>query len=185
MKPIGGYLKGTIAMLGLALLLTFLNFFFILQNRRLVKKMETAPALGIASVGSRLPILAGRSPSGKSLTVNTASSRAVLILLFSPSCRYCDKNWPRWDQLLRHPPVKSEVLFVSTTAVPSSYALEHHLGGLPVLTTLRSTTQNEFGMNATPQTILVKGGIVTRNWPGPLKPVDVDAIRTTLAKANQ
>lgn len=175
-------IKGTVVTLGIVLLLTGLNVYFILQNRRLLKTANSTPALNVASVGSRLPVLVGRSPTGTSLMVNTATSNELLVLLFSPLCKYCDQNWPRWDRLLQQQSVKGRVLLVSTAEVPTSYALEHHIVGIPLLTQLNSATKDRFGLNATPQTILVKGGVVIRDWPGPLKPFDLTMIKMIMAR---
>ena len=119
-----------------------------------------------------MPDLRGVDPEGKPVEVLYGKdSRKVLVLVFSPTCPFCDQNWPRWQQVISSldrsavRPVAVDV----TSATTAVFVSQHQLTGLPVFLKVDPRVTVDYRLQLTPQTILVgPAGKVEKVWTGVL-----------------
>lgn len=79
-----------------------MNVFLVRQNRDLRSRLATSSAPDTVSVGTSVPPLVGTSLAGMPLSVDTRDGKqGAVVLVFSPLCEACDRNWKSWDELLR------------------------------------------------------------------------------------
>ncbi len=137
--------------------------------------------LGIQA-GTQVTDLRGVDASGKAATVVVTGQRRTVLLVFSPTCGYCEKNWPKWHALLGRIGRGANVALVNLGAdLPDSYLAQHQATGHQLLTRLEPSSRNEYRFNLTPQTILVgAGGVIEKVWTGALEEAAIREIQAAL-----
>src|SRR5882672_4018193 len=131
----GGFtVKWNLVFAACCLLLLVANVALVQQNRELKKQLSLPPAALEAAPGTQVPDLKGYGVDNKPLTLAYGQDpRKVLVLVFSPTCRFCDENWPRWRELVpeidRDAVRPIEVDITSTTT--AEFISQHQLGDVP------------------------------------------------------
>jgi hypothetical protein len=165
-------MKWNVAISACCILLLGANIGLIHQNRQLKAQLSLPPpALEIAP-GTQVTDLRGFDVSGKPLELSFGKDpRKVLVLVFSPTCGFCDENWPKWSQLiptLDSSAVRPAAVDVTATANPG-FVSQHQIAGVPFFVQVDPQAAVSYRMHLTPQTILVDhDGKVERVWTGVL-----------------
>ncbi len=161
-----------------------MNVVLLMKNRNLEEQLApfaAAAAANFAQEGTQLPHLTGRNTDGKAVDLIPAQSAPHLILVFSPDCKICDRNWPRWDRLLEASVAAKKILFLSTANdVSSEYLARHQMMGQAAVIGLDRKIAAQYRLNVTPQTLFVKEGKIAKVWPGVLSERDVSEIKNLL-----
>jgi peroxiredoxin len=165
-------MKWNVAIAACCVVLLAANIALLRQNRQLKAQIALPSPTLEAAVGAQMPDLKGFDPEGKPVEVHYGQDpRKVLVLVFSPTCPFCDQNWPKWEQVISSldrsaiRPVAVDV--TSTTAPP--FVSQHQLTTLPVFLKVDPTATVTYRFQLTPQTILVDpSGKVEKVWTGVL-----------------
>jgi hypothetical protein len=138
--------------------------------------------LGVAP-GVRLPDLKGTDLQGHSVSASTTGPQKTILLVFSPNCGYCKKNWPNWQSLLSQLDRSVNVAFVNVTStLDTSFLARQHIQNYRVLERVEPALKQEYRLTSTPQTIVIgPGGVVEKVWIGVLAAADIADIRAALA----
>lgn len=148
------------------------NIALVRQNRQLKAQLSVPPPSLEAVTGMQMPDLRGSDPAGKPIEVQYGKDpRKVLVLVFSPTCPYCDQNWPKWQQVISSldgssvRPVAVDV----TSTTTADFVVKHKLAVMPVLLKVDPSDTVNYRFQLTPQTILVdRSGKVEKVWTGVL-----------------
>jgi hypothetical protein len=178
-------MKWTVALSACCVVLLAANIALIHQNGQLKARLELPPPQMEASQGAQMPDLRGTDLEGKPVEVLYGKdSRKVLVLVFSPTCPFCDQNWPKWQQVISSldrsavRPVLVDV--TSTTTV--GFVSQHQLASLPVILKVDPRATLDYRMQLTPQTILVDpNGKVEKVWTGVLNDSSLADLKQHLA----
>jgi hypothetical protein len=175
-------------LVGLLLLATFLvgaNALLLGRYRSVKQQLQseitTYNAARFAIPGRTLPILSGRDLLGEELKVDLQASGQVLLLLFDPTCEACDKNWPNWAEILKDPEIRSRsgVLFLSPASfLLKDYVGQHGMKNFHAVLGLDRQILARHQLSATPQTILVRKGMIVQSWGGVLSKAAIREIKT-------
>lgn len=165
-------MKWNFVLSGCCLLLLAANIALVHQNGQLKDRLALPPPVMEATIGAQMPDLRGFDVAGQPLEVLYGNdSRKVLVLVFSPTCAFCDQNWPKWEQVIGSldrsavRPVAVDV--TSTTTAP--FLAQHQLGGLQVFVRVDPHATVNYRFQLTPQTILLDhAGKVEKVWTGVL-----------------
>jgi hypothetical protein len=165
-------MKWSVALSACCVVLLAANIALLRQNRQLKAQISLPPPSLEAAVGAQVIDLKGFDPAGKPVEVLYGQDpRKVLVLVFSPTCPFCDQNWPKWEQVissLDRSVVRPVGVDVTSTATPP-FISQHRLSGLPVFVKLDPRAMVNYRFQLTPQTILVDPtGKVEKVWTGML-----------------
>jgi len=163
-------MKWNVAISACCVVLLAANIALLHQNKQLKAQLsQPSPALEVAA-GTQLPDLRGFDPDGKPVEVAYGKDpRKVLVLVFSPTCPFCEQNWPKWEQVissLDRSVVRPVGVDVTSTA-KEPFLSQHQLTGLPVLEKVEPNVTMNYHFQLTPQTILLNpAGKVEKVWTG-------------------
>lgn len=165
--------RGAILLALLIIALLVLNVSLVTQNRNL----RAAGAGGTRSIalkeGTVVPALSGMGLDGNQITLNYQNDpRKAVMLVFSPSCSYCDDNMPNWQAIAQSLDRKLyRIMAVSiTNDGVKEYIDQHGLPDVPVIADVEPKSRVSYEMNVTPQTILIDSqGKVEKVWTGVLQ----------------
>ena len=165
-------MKWNFAISACCLLLLVANVALIHQNSELKARLTLPPPALEAPAGTQVPSLRGVDLQGKPVEVLYGQdSRKVLVLVFSPTCPFCDQNWPRWQQMisgLDRSAVRPVAVDVTSTTT-AGFISQHLPADLPVFLKVDPGITLDYRMQLTPQTILVdRAGKVEKVWTGVL-----------------
>ncbi|MFL6310505.1 MAG: TlpA family protein disulfide reductase [Terriglobales bacterium] len=163
-------MKWTVAISACCVVLLAVNIALIHQNSQLKAQLSQPPPALELTTGTQMPDLKGFDPEGKPVEVDYGKDpRKVLVLVFSPTCPFCEQNWPKWDQVISSldrsvvRPVGVDV--TSTSQAP--FLSQHQLTGLPVFEKVEPHVMLNYRFQLTPQTILLDpAGKVEKVWTG-------------------
>jgi peroxiredoxin len=163
-------MKWTVALSACCVVLLAANIALIHQNSQLKSQLSLPPPLMEASAGTEVPDLRGVDLEGKPVEMLYGKdSRKVLVLVFSPTCPFCDQNWPKWQQVISSldPSAIRPVLVDVTSTTTAGFISQHQLSSLPVILKADPRDTMDYRMHLTPQTILVDpNGKVEKVWTG-------------------
>lgn len=176
-------MKWNLAISGCCLLLLAANIALIHQNSQLKARLALPPLAMEAATGAKMPDLRGFDLEGKPVEVLYGQdSRKVLVLVFSPVCAFCEKNWPMWNQVISSLD-RSAVrpVAVDVTSTSSASFVSQHLPGLPVFLKVEPQATVNYRFQLTPQTILLdSAGKVEKVWSGVLSDSSVSELKQRL-----
>jgi hypothetical protein len=168
----GANVKWNFAIAGCCLLLLVANIALIRQNRELKARLALPPPQLEATHGAQMPDLRGFDPTGKPVEVLYGKDpRKVLVLVYSPTCAFCDQNWSKWQAMITSlDPSAVRTVAVDVTSNSSElFIQQHQLVGLPVFQKVDPQATVNYRFQLTPQTILVDStGKVEKVWTGVL-----------------
>jgi peroxiredoxin len=164
--------KWNLAISGCCILLLSVNIALVHQNSQLKARLALPPPELEATVGAQVPNLRGMDLEGNPAEVLYGKdSRKVLVLVFSPTCPFCDQNWSRWQQVissLDRSSVRPVAVDVTSTTT-AGFVAQHQLASLPVFLKVDPRVTVDYHLQLTPQTILVDpAGRVEKVWTGVL-----------------
>jgi peroxiredoxin len=164
--------KWNFALSGCCLLLLAANIALVHQNSQLKARLALPPPSLEAARGAQMPDLKGFDLTGKPVEVAYGQDpRKVLVLVFSPTCPFCDQNWPKWQEVissLDRSVVRPAAVDVTSTT-SEAFIAQHQLAGLPVIQKVDPQAIVNYRFQLTPQTILVgRDGKVEKVWTGVL-----------------
>ena len=163
-------MKWTVALSACCAVLLAANIALIHQNSQLKAQLSLPPPLMEAAAGAQVPDLRGVDVEGKPVEVLYGKdSRKVLVMVFSPTCPFCDQNWPKWQQVISSldPSAIRPVLVDVTSTTTAGFISQHQLSSLPVILKADPRDTMDYRMHLTPQTILVDpNGKVEKVWTG-------------------
>lgn len=174
-------MKWNIAISACCLVLLAANIALIRQNSQLKARLALpAPQLQ-ATQGAQMPDLRGFDLAGKPVEVLYGKDpRKVLVLVYSPTCPFCDKNWPNWQAMiasLDRSAVRTVAVDVTSTST-EAFLQQHQLAGLPVFQKVDPQAAVNYRFQLTPQTILVDStGKVEKVWTGVLNDSNLTEIK--------
>jgi len=163
-------MKWNVAISACCVVLLAANIALIHQNRQLKAQLsQPPPALELAT-GTQMPDLRGFDADGKPVEVLYGKDpRKVLVLVFSPTCPFCEQNWPKWEQVisaLDHSAVRPVGVDVTSTS-KAPFLSQHQLTELPVFEKVEPHVMLNYHFQLTPQTILLDpAGKVEKVWTG-------------------
>jgi peroxiredoxin len=174
-------LKWSFAISGCCLLLLAANIALIHQNKQLKARLALPPPQLEAAQGAQMPDLRGFDLAGKPVEVLYGKDpRKVLVLVYSPTCAFCNQNWPKWQAMITSLD-RSAVRTVAVDVTSSSsetFIQQHQLTGLPVLQKVDPQATVDYRFQLTPQTILVDPtGKVEKVWTGVLNDSTLNEIK--------
>src|ERR1700691_4783841 len=86
----------------LGVLLAASNWRLVRENRQLSDTARYYASLRHTPMGVKLPDLHGKGLDGQDLTISYKDgNQETLVLVFSPTCPHCKRNWPVWLDLAR------------------------------------------------------------------------------------
>lgn len=168
--------------LALGLLLAASNWRLAGENRRLNSQARYYASLRHTPEGVNLPELHGKDAEGRDLTISYRNvARQTLILVFSPTCPHCKRNWPVWLDLVRGAGAK-RVVFVNTGgALPPDFSRVYNFGSAQVMAQTDPQSILNYSLLETPITIVVSpAGRSRKVYAGELAPSDVASLKKLL-----
>jgi peroxiredoxin len=174
-------LKWSFAISGCCLLLLAANIALIHQNNQLKARLALPSPQLEAAQGAQMPDLRGFDLAGKPVEVLYGKDpRKVLVLVYSPTCAFCNQNWPKWQAMITSLD-RSAVRTVAVDVTSSSsdtFIQQHQLTGLPVFQKVDPQATVDYRFQLTPQTILVDPtGKVEKVWTGVLNDSTLNEIK--------
>lgn len=179
-------MKWTFALSAGCLVLLAANIALIHQNGQLKARLALPPPSLEAAVGAQMPDLRGFDLNGQPVEVRYGKdSRKVLVLVFSPTCAFCDQNWPKWEQVIASlDRAIVRPVGVDVTSTANAAFLAQHLSGLPVFLKVDPQATVNYRFQLTPQTILVDpAGKVEKVWTGVLTDSTVTELKQRLGSS--
>jgi peroxiredoxin len=163
-------MKWSVAISACCIVLLAANIALIHQNSQLKAQLSLPPPALEVAAGAQMPNLQGFDPDGKPVEVDYGKDpRKVLVLVFSPTCPFCEQNWPKWEHVissLDRSVVRPVGVDVTSTA-KEPFLSQHQLTGLPVIEKVDPKVMLNYRFQLTPQTILLDpNGKVEKVWTG-------------------
>jgi peroxiredoxin len=154
------------------LLLLLMDVALIRQNQNLKAELSRPSAAMQLQAGTVVPPLEGYGASGEKLLFDYGHDpRKTVLFVFSPTCSFCEENWPRWRQItaaLNTESVRPLAVDVSSGAT-RGFADGHGLANMPLLIKIEPGSLVSYRFRLTPQTILIDPqGKVEKIWSGVL-----------------
>ncbi len=157
-------------LVGLCLLMTASNVYLLHVNRTLrryaQRSNEAAPGQFVAAVD-------GAGLDNAPIHLNPRRSHGTLLMIYSPLCQFCEKNWPAWHSLIQQGKDGGIVFAtIDLTGKADKTFLEQR--GVDQAIAIHQFDPKEalaLQLNATPQTILIgQDGKIRKVWTGVLGP---------------
>lgn len=165
----------------LALLVS--NLSLLALNRQLRQRL-TEVAKPHLEAGDLVPPLRALDGAGGAVRLDfTGSGPRTLLLVFSPTCGWCDLNLPSWSALLDAVAGRSlrTVAVATRPEQAAEYARRNRLARAVVLVEAEPRDALAYRLVVTPQTILIApDGRVERIWVGALRDENLREIERAL-----
>src|SRR5690348_11287043 len=176
----GVAMKWNYVISGCCVLLLGLNIALVYQNRELKSRLSVPPPVLQATAGAQMPDMKGFDPDGKPVALHYGNDpRQVLVLVFSPTCPFCEQNWPKWAEVIKSldGSVVRPVGVDLTSTTTNDFDSQHAMAAMPVIAKVDPVARVDYRLQLTPQTILVDAsGKVEKVWTGVLKDTDVSEL---------
>ena len=139
-----------------------LNAYFAIE----LHKARRPPGPKTLAVGTPLRSLEVRAADGTSTTLQFDSLQPTVLYVMSPNCGWCSRNLPAVRSLVstaspqfRFVAVSSEPLKAEQSSITANYPIS-------IAGAVSENDRRQYGFVATPQTIVVRSGVVTASWAG-------------------
>ena len=138
----------------------------VLQAQRIRALVSPVPGTP-AAIGRMAVPVQGYSRSGEKREVTFKRGRPTVLYFFSPTCLWCERNWPNIQSLLSSSAAgRYDVVLVSASRELDQYLRSRNLT-VDVLEGISENSRQHFGLSATPQTVVVSPeGIISHVWSG-------------------
>ena len=123
------------------------------------------PAHGLAAGTAAIPFEA-ETPAGEKVLITFTSERPTILYHFSPTCAWCERNWPNVRALVAETRGRFRFVGVSTAPVSATFIRDRQLP-FEVVTNISPATAHRYALGGTPETILISTDQkVQRVWAG-------------------
>lgn len=123
-----------------------------------------------STIGQRIETLNGFSVTGVPLTIALRGSIPTVVYFFSPTCAWCERNWPNIEALRAGAKGRYRLLAVTASRGTADYMRSRRIQ-VDVLEGLGENIRKDLGFSATPRTLVVSTeGTVTHDWRGAFTP---------------
>jgi hypothetical protein len=139
-----------------------LNIYFAAELR---KALQPAGPKTLA-VGTQLRTLEVRTPDGNASTLQLDGPVLTVLYLMSPNCPWCSRNIPALRALVSRSSPQFRFLGVSSIPLTSEQAASMVDYPVHIAGSVSLEERRRYGFSSTPQTIVVRNGIVTASWAG-------------------
>jgi hypothetical protein len=128
--------------------------------------------------------LRGKALDGQDITISYSdTAKETLMLVFSPTCGYCRRNWPIWSQLTSEAKDKRIVYVNIGGTISSGFTQQNSFGSAMVVASTTPQSILEYNLRVTPITLyLSPRGRVERVWSGEMSNSDLTEARNLLAR---
>jgi len=174
--------SGLSLLLVLCVLTTAANVYLMRANKKL-RSNATAIAIQV-SVGRTIPSVSGVDLTNIPISVSTAGKKATVLMVYSPTCPFCEANWHSWTSIIaRTTDPKVGFAAIDLTSKASSSFLSSKKTGRALLIHQMDPNQVvELNLSLTPMTILIGGDSkVARTWTGVLTANDIEELTKFLS----
>jgi thiol-disulfide isomerase/thioredoxin len=148
-------------------------------NHQLVQQRAVAEAAQLPKLGSPITPIAVHGARGPehALVFKSEARHDHLLLVMSPDCPYCKKNWPMWDALIKEVPSDVDVTYFDVTGkFDKSLSKAHNIKEDQLITAPVDSAMRAH-IVGTPTTILIAGnGQVKHVWEGVLDQKQLEEI---------
>ncbi len=134
--------------------MTIGNIFLLKTNKAL--KTEIMQSREVAT-GQYVDLLSGLDEHGNAISIKPSSYKKTVVLVFSPTCPYCQVNWPKWSALVdgKHDSRVQFVLVDLTSSSTNQFIVSKGLGKATLIKKLDSEQIKSLNLSETPQTIVI------------------------------
>jgi len=152
------------------------NAYLLYVNHTLVRQHRVDEAMRLPMLDAPLTPITVRGAQGgeRPLAFGSDARHAHLLLVMSPDCPYCEKNWPRWDALVKRLAPEVDVTYFDVTGkFDRKVSADHNIRddqliSAPLDSAIRARIMG------TPTTLLIgSDGTVKRIWQGVLSETEV------------
>lgn len=159
-----------LALIFFCFILIGLNLFLLKQNHQLKQLTENQNESAV-TVGKKILPLSGLDTAGNKVEVNSNAEQKTLLLVFSATCRFCEKNASNWKEILQN--IKTDKINVVGVALGKDgeeFLKKHQLNGKFSTVNLLPDKSSPLPIfDVTPQTILLNSsGEAEKVWSGVL-----------------
>jgi len=170
----------------LAASLCVANISLLRENARLVRRQRIQTEV---SPGATLAAMRGLLVNGSSAELGytgPSSWDKTLLLVFSPTCRYCEENWPLWQNVLRQ--VNPKRVRVAGVNIGPQSGLQQllskqNMGGFLMFASVDPGSLKQYHLGVAPQTIAIGlNGRVEHVWTGVLRESQLREIAAWIAE---
>jgi hypothetical protein len=156
------------------------------STNALTEQLNSLEVSSAPSVGSHLSSLRGLGLDGRELSLDfTHRSKPTLLLLLSPHCRFCVKQFPDWDTLAKAEGPANVVYADLSGAMDSKYVSEKHIDPASKTISLSPDEGIMRGFHGTPTTILIDpSGKVTEAWAGVMNQASFNEVMQQIQSSN-
>jgi hypothetical protein len=155
------------------------NAYLIYVNHELIEQHQIDQAIQLPTLNAPMTPITVRGVQGakRPLVFNPDTGHDHLLLVMSPDCPYCKKNWPMWDTLIKDVGSNVDVTYFDVTGKFDKHvSAAHHIRD-DQLITASIDSAIKARIIGTPTTILVASdGKVKHVWPGVLDAGEVGEI---------
>jgi hypothetical protein len=159
----------------LGTLLAISNWRLVRENRRLGDEAHFYESLRHTPIGVLLPDLHGKGLDGRDLTISYQDvNRKTLLMVFSPTCPHCKRNWSHWLDVATSAP-ETRVVFVNVGGpLAPNFSQVYSFDSATVVAQASPETILKYSLLEFPLTILVSpAGRAEKVWVGELAPSDI------------
>ena len=167
----------------LGILLAVTNWRLVRENKQLSATAQYYASLRHTPMGVKLPDLHGKGLDGQDLTISYKDvNQETLLLVFSPTCGHCKRNWPAWLDLARGAAGK-RVVFVNVGGpLPPQFSQSYSFDSETVVAEASPQSILQYSLFEFPMTILVSAdGHSEKVWVGEMASREVASIKKLLA----
>lgn len=173
--------KYFILLLVLCIAMTGANLYVLRVNKAL-RDYVTSNARAVQE-GTVVSTISGLGIDDNPVSVSTARNKATVVMVFSPTCPYCKKNWPAWASLIHQTtnPSINFVLVDITSTVTHQFLETKQIERTQVIRKLDPAQFVALNLNLTPQTIVIGSDSKVREvFTGAMTPEEITKLATLL-----
>jgi len=152
-----------------------INIRFYNENKILRSQLELQQEV---KVGELVQSVEGYDFGGHKISISPLRHDLTVLMIFSPTCHYCEQNWPKWNSVVKNPRhLDVAFILVDITGNASLDFEQSHLGGSLYLHQIAPEIARNLQLRVTPETIVIgRDGRVKGAWSEVLSSSAVEAI---------
>lgn len=155
----------------LCIAMTGANVYLLHLNRNLSSSSAGTAHSAALPIGKEIRTISGIGFDNAPISIDTSTQKATVLMVYSPVCPYCERNWPNWSSLTK--PVQNEkVNFVAvdiTGKATPEFLTKKHMARIRSLHRMDPRELVDLNLMETPETILIGADSkVKKTWYGVL-----------------
>jgi thiol-disulfide isomerase/thioredoxin len=169
----------------LCVVMTGANIYLLHLNKNL--KTATAGTLRSAGLpaGKEVKAISGVGFNGEPLSFSTSGGHATLLMVYSPVCPYCERNWPNWSSLVNTAHYNN-VNFLAvdlTEKAPPDFLVKKNMAHTTAIHRMDPQEIVDLNLMLTPETVLVgQDSKIKKAWYGVLSRADLAELNKMLSE---